>query len=696
MPKFSPIQTGFNSGEISPLMYARVDFPKYKNALKTCINWVETVEGPLLRRPGTKYVAPVKNSAKRTRLYRFEFSVTQAYQLEFGENYIRVYMNHGQVLSAPATPVEIVTTYAEADIFDLKFTQSADTIYIAHQNYAPRKLTRSSHTAWTLSVIDFQDGPWMEVNAVTTTLTPAAATGSGIVITASSIVGINGGVGFLATDVGRSVRIKTSGAKWGWGKIVGFTDTTHVTVDIVKDFGAAAATATWRLGLWSVTTKYPGAVTFYEDRLVYGGSYSSPQTINGSRTGAYENYAPTDYDTAGTVANDHAYSFTLNSRDVQLIKWLIGDEKGLMAGTVRGEWIVRPSSLNDALSPTNVSAKQSTNHGSNGVDVVRAGKAALFVNRSGRKIREFAYDYSSDGFRAANMTVLSNHITRGGIVDAVYQQEPHSIIWSARADGAVLSFTYDREQNEFGWSRGYLGGFSDVTQVTPAIVESVSVIPEPSGTYDELWMVVRRYVNGASVRTVEYMTAYWEHGDAQEDGFYVDCGLTYDGALATTISGLDHLVGQTVTVLADGAAHPDCVVSALGQIVLARSASVVQVGLGYNSDWETLRIEGGAADGTAQGKTQRIHNVTLRLLDTLGIEVGEDFDNLEPIEFRTTADGMSEAVPLFTGDTGPENWPGDYADNSRDRPGPFICGRIRQPFPAILQAVMPQLHTQDR
>lgn len=696
MPKVSPIQTAFNSGELSPMLYARVDFPKYKNALKTCINWVETVEGPLLRRPGTKFGGEVKDSSKATRVYKFEFSVTQAYTLEIGDLYIRIWMNHGQVLSGGA-PVEIVTTYTAAEIFDLKFTQSADTLYIAHQSHAPAKLTRSSHTAWTLTTIDFQDGPYLNVNSGATTLQSSATAIGAAVITASAVTDINDGQGFLATDIGRAVRLKTAGAKWGWATIIApYIDTTHANVTIVQAFGALTATATWRLGLWSATTLYPGAVTFYEDRLVYGGSYSMPQTINGSRTGAYENMAPTDYDTVGTVAADHAYSFTLNSRDVQLIKWLLGDEKGLMAGTVRGEWIVRPSSLNDALSPTNVSAKQSTNYGSNGVDAVRAGKAALFFSRSGRKLREFAYDYTLDGFRAANMTVLSSHITRGGIVDATFQQEPHSVLWAARADGALLSFTYDREQNEFGWSRNFLGGWSNDARTVPAVVESVSVIPAPDGSYDELWMVVRRRIDGATRRYIEYMTAFWEHGDVQEDAFYVDCGLTYDSTPTLYVTGLDHMFGETATILADGAAQPDAVVGAGGRVDLAVSASVVQVGFGYNTDWETLRVEAGAADGTANGKTQRMQNVNLQLLDTLGVMIGPDFDNLEMVEFRTAADGMSEAVPLYSGNTGPQNWPGDYGDNTAERPGPFICGRIRQPFPAILQAIMPQMHTQDR
>lgn len=676
MPKVSPLQANYNTGEISPLMYGRVDIDKYRNALRTCLNSIPAVQGAILRRPGSVFVAEVKDSSKATRLVRFEFSTTQAYIIEFGDLYCRFYRDHGQIISG--TPVEIVTPYTAAQLFELKFAQSADVLYIAHPSHAPRKLSRTSHTAWSLDTITFNDGPYLPTNTTATTFTPAATSGTNVVITASSTTGINGGAGFRASDVGRTMRIK-HGTTWGIARIVTFTDTTHVEVNTSGAFGATTASTSWRLSVWNSTDGYPSCVTFFEDRLGWAGAPQTPSRIDLSMTGAYETFSPSEAD--GTVADDHGVSYTLNSNDVQVIRWMLDDEKGLLVGTVKGEWIVRPSSQSEALTPTNVSAKQSTSHGSANTQAIRAAKAALYVQRAGRKLRELAYVYESDGFRSPDMTVLAEHITKGGIKEIAYQQEPLSIVWAARNDGVLLGFTYEREQNVLGWHRHVFGG-------TAAKVESVATIPEPNGAYEEAWMIVNRTIGGATKRYVEYMSKVWERGDVQEDAVYVDSALTYDGVAATTISGLSHLNGETVTILADGAAHSSKVVAA-GQITLDYEASVVQVGLGYNSDGELLRMDVGAADGTSMGKTQRIHRIAFYLHDSLGLQFGPSLTDLTRITFREADDDTGEAVPLFSGVKN-ELWPGGYTDDAH------VCWRWDQPLPGTILAIMPQMHTQDR
>lgn len=689
MPKVSAIQTGFNTGELSPLLYGRPDFAKYKNALKTCLNWIPLVQGPIIRRPGTHFVAEVQDSTRKTRLKRFEFSTTQAYILEFGHNNIRVYKDHGVVVDGASVPVDIVTTYTEDEVAALKFAQSADTLYIAHPDHAPAKLTRSSHISWTLSTISFIDGPYMVANSTATTLSASATTGA-VTVTASAVTGINNDTGFQATDIGRALRIRTTGAKWGWGTITAVADTLHCTLTVVEALGATTATANWRIGLWGTAGGQPGAVAFFEDRLIWGGASGSPQTFAGSRTGIYENHGPTAYDTSATVASDNGYTFTLSSGLVQNIRWMTDDEKGLMIGTISGEWIVRPSSTGEALSPTNVNAKQATRYGSANIQAVNAGKAAIFVQRSGRKVREFAYDYASDGFRAPNMTILSEHVTRGGVSAMTYQQEPHTILWMVRADGCLVGFTYDREQNEFGWHRHFLGGVSDADG-TEAIVESVDVIPSTDGSYDELWLVVKRYINGVSRRYVEYMNKFWdEEDDISSDAKFLDSALTYDGSPSTTtatVSGLDHLVGQVVDVWGDGVAQTSKTVSAGGSITLDVEALIVHVGLGYNSDAEMLRQEAGAADGTAQGKIQRTHKLKARFLETTGVSVGRDFTTMDPVIFREGSDNLGDPVPLFSGD---KHLPfeGTYTSDN------YACFRVRS-GPAMIQSVMPSLNTQD-
>ena len=683
MPRAAPLQSNFNGGELSPLVTARPTLDQYKTGLEVCLNWLPTVQGPLTHRPGTNFVTPVKTESLAVRLQRFEFSATQPYALEFGNLYMRVFRNHGQVQAGGGGPYELVTPYLTADVMALKFAQSADTLYVAHPSYAPYKLQRTADNAWTATQIVFLDGPYIIQNTTTTTLTPSATTGA-ITITASSIVGIHGGTGFAATDVGRLVRIK-NGATWGNATITGFTSTTVVNATVNVAFAATTANTAWRLGLWSATTGYPGAVTFFQDRLWFGGSTSYPQTVASSNSGDYENMAPTAAD--GSVTASMSVAVTLNANDVNVIRWMSDDQQGLLVGTIGGEWLIQATSAGDAVTPTNVAAVRPTTYGSANVQPVRVARATLFVQRSARKLRELAYVYIENGFKAPDMTVLAEHITLGGITQLAYQQEPQGIIWATRADGTLLAFTYNREQQIMGWSRHQVGGFSDVAQTLPAIVESICCIPAPDGTRDETWMVVKRYINGQTHRYIEYMSKIWGQGDALIGANYLDASLGYSGAPATVFSGLSHLNGQMVAALADGAPVSSLTVAA-GAVTLPYAASVVQIGLYANADGKTLRPEAGAADGTSVGKTKRVDRLDFRLVDTVGIKAGSTFSNLNTMQFRTTATPAGQATPLFAGDKY-GTFEADYDFDGQ------VCFRQDQPLPATIAAIAPQLVEQD-
>ena len=762
MAKASPAQLSFSAGEISPLAAARTDADQYKTGLKKCLNYVATAIGPATHRPGTYFAAVAKDSTKKTRVRRFEFSTEQAYVIEFGDLYCRFYKDNAQVtLTAQditgitnANPAvltyngadtyangdrvtianvagmtrvnnreftvanvnvgantfelsgvdstaygtwtsggtvaeiyEIVTPYLEADLFALDLdTQSADVLYITHPSYAPRKLSRTAHTSWTLSTIDFLDGPYMDQNTTTTTLTPSAATGAGVTVTASAVTGINDDTGFQTTDVGRLIRIKETGV-WGYVKITGRTSTTVVTVTVVKTLTNVDAKLDWRLGLWSDTTGYPGTSVFYEDRLVFGGATEAPGRIDGSKSGQYENFAPTATD--GTVADSNAISYLINASSVNRIYWVADDENGLLIGSAGGCWAMRASTLNEALTPTNVSAKRFTGFGSKNMQPVRAGQSTVYAQREGRVLR--AITYGTSKFAAKDVSIASSHITKTGLVELAYMQYPHETIWAVRTDGALLGVLYSKPEESadpaiIGWHRHVLGGAFGSGD---AVVESATVIPSADGTFEQLWLVVKRTINGATVRTVEYMTNFFESDvDAIADAFFVDCGLTYDGAATTTVGGLWHLEGQTVTILADGATHPTKVVSN-GTVTLDRSATKVHVGLYEDADIESLRFEDGARDGTAQGKTQRMTGIAVRLDNTVGLKYGPTFDDLDELPFRSSGDLTATAVPLFTGD---KQLPfhGDYTTEAR------VCLRQHMPLPSTVVGIYPRLVTQDK
>lgn len=677
MPSISQIFTSLNAGEFSPLLEGRTDFAKYQKGLKVCENFIPLVQGPLTRRPGTYYVAEVKNSANRTALVRFEFSTTQAYVIEFGDQYMRFYRNEAQILSG-MSPYEVATPYTQADLFDangalrLKFAQSADVLYVAHPSYAPRKISRTGHTSWTITTITFLDGPYLPTNTTATTLTLSATTGS-VTVTASAAT-------FASTDVGRQIRIKHTNL-WGYATITAFTSSTVVTATVNRTFGAVTASADWRLGLWSATTGYPAAVSFYGDRLFWGGSTGAPQRLDGSVVGAYETMEPTSFASGSTtdntvIADDDALALTLNANDVNVIKSIGEDEQGLVVFTVGGEWIVRPSNQNEALTPTNIRATRSTAWGCAEPQPVRVGKPHIFVQRSGRKVRELAYVFADDGFRAPDLAIASEHITRSGIVAIAYQAQPQTIVWLVRADGVLVGMTYDRDQEAIAWHRHILGG---AFQTGAAVVESAAVIPNSAGTSDQLWLVVRRTINGTTRRYVEYLTTFFDEGTAQANAHFVDCGLRYSGAPASTFSGLSHLEGQTVSILADGAARPDAVVSG-GSVTLSRgTASTAIIGLGFASNMQTERID--VQGAMIQGKSKRFHEIKIRFWRTLGGQAGPSASELDDIIFRSTVDPMDAAPPLADDDFR-LSWPGGYETEGR------IYVRQTQPLPMTILAIM--------
>ena len=744
--------TNFTGGELSPRLDGRNDLTKYASGCKTLENFVVYPHGAAARRPGTTFVAEVANSANKTRLIPFEFSTTQTYMLEFSNLKMRVYKDRGSVLEGDKTisaitkanpavvtatghnysngdevvisgvvgmtevngrrflvagkttntfqltnkdgtninsssfttytsggvsnkVFEITTPYTTAQLFDLKFAQSADVMYITHPEHEVEKLSRTGHTAWTLTDVDFTKGPMQDANITTTTLNPGqSAVGTGIALVASAVTGINSGSGFLATDVGRFVFL--SG---GYAKITGVTDTTNATIEILVALSGASATADWRLGAFSDTTGHPSCVTFFEQRLVFAGTTNQPQTIFFSKSGDYENM---DANLGGTVADDDAIIYTIASNQVNAIRFMTAT-RTLIIGTAGGEFTVSGGGTDNAITPTNILIKKQSNHGAANVDAIAVGNATLFLQRAKRKIRELAYNFDVDGYIAPDMTILAEHISEGGLTQMASQQEPNQVIYAVRGDGELIGLTYQREQQVTAWHRHIFGG---VFGSGNAVCESVAVIPTDDTEY-EVYVIVKRTINGATRRFVEYINNF-DFTETDNTTFnFLDSALAYSGSAVTTISGLDHLEGQTVSILANGATHPDKTVSN-GSITLDRSSTNVKVGLSYSSILQTMRLDAGSQNGTSQGKTKRIYEITIRLYESVGVEVGESLDNMERIPFRTSSDPMDQGIPPFTGDKAVE-FRGNY-----DTDG-FIFVRQTQPLPLTILSLYPELQTND-
>lgn len=485
--------------------------------------------------------------------------------------------------------------------------------------------------------------------------------------------------GGITLDTGTIAAIQLASGGTGY--------TSAPTVEITPPAGTtAAATTNWRLGLWGGTNGYPSTVTFFEDRLYWGGCTQYPQRIDGSVVSDYENLQPTEYN--GVVTDADAVGFTLNANDVNAIRWMVSDERGLIIGTAGAEWLLRATAFGYPITPTNVQAKPSSFYGSAKVQPIKAGRYTLFVQRDARKLREMGYLFQIDGFQALDVSAVSEHLLLNGITQMALQKTPQQIAWMVRGDGELIGMTYEKEQEVIGFHQHAFGGYSNAGHTDAANVESVACIPAPDGTRDEVWVLTQRYINGQIKRYIEVMTKMWNTGDNVADAVYLDCSSSYSGSPATHISGLTWLEGETVQVLADGATHPDCVVSA-GAITLNFAASKVQVGYTYNSDAKTLRIEAGGADGTSQVKLKRIHRVGVRLLDTIGLQIGPSFSDMEIVPFRSSADAMDEGLPAFSDD---KAW--ISINDSYTRAGQ-LCLRQAQPLPANVQLIVAQLETQD-
>lgn len=661
--------------------------------------------------------------------------------------------------------VEVDTPWPEADLYEVEHTQSADVMYLFHSDYPVHKLIRNGHTTWSMAEVEWEDGPYLDQNDTATTLLPAAATGLGINFTLSSIEGVNDGQGWLSTDIGRLIRYKKSAA-WGYAIITSITSTTVAVADIRKDFEASpTAVTTWRLGAWSGTTGYPQVATFYEQRLYTAATIKQPQTFWATQTADFQNMKP-DND-ADTVEADDAITFTLSADEINAIHGMTASQDELAILTYGGEWV--PKSSGAAITPLDITCRRRTSEGSAKIRPVRIGGNVIFVQRAKRKLYEFGQAFETNGYKTVDLTQIASHIGRAngvgdtdGFIEIAYAKEPESLVLGVRGDGQLCTMTYKREENVVGWARQIIGGSF---QGGNAVMESVAVIPGANGSgqhydstqRDEIWLMVKRTINGATARYVEFIERDYETGLPQEDAYYSDSIITLDNPEAisgvtlaspvvlaitgntfsngdlirvteivgttelntntykvankatnsveltdpdddsnidgsaftayisggkankkvTTITGLDHLEGESVNVWGDGGVITDETVVS-GSITLDDAVSVAQIGLPYTHKLKTLKVSVGNPAGTALGRTKRIYGLVFSLLNSHFIKYGPSSDSLKQEDFRKVGDSgdpMDEAAPLFTGDF-QKTFPGDWDKDPRifiedDSPAPF-------------------------
>jgi hypothetical protein len=768
MPKTKTLQRSFAGGEMSPEMFGRIDDSKFQTGAALMRNFIAQPQGPAENRPGLKLVREVKDSDKKTRLIPFTYSTTQTMVLEFGDRYIRFH-TQGQTVffSTPAAydpavayeladkvedggkffycvqagtgnattdaaywyelpqnqVYEIPTLFLEDELFDIHYVQSADVLTIVHPNHPPIELRRYGATTWILQEINFGSPLASPTGVNATRYIPSSANVNTdtyedhtYVVTAVGddeisesdpsspdtitnniyVTGASNTITWNAvTNAKRYYVYKKQGGIFGY--IGSTTDLELVDNNIGPDFSVTPPNYD---NDFVGTGNYPGAVSYFEQRRCFAGTINEPQKIWMTKSGTESQMSY-----GLPIRDDDRIEFRVAAREANTIRHIAPlNELILLTGSA--EW--RVTSVNtDAITPSSISVRPQSYVGASNVQPVIVNNTMIYSAARGGHLRELGYNWQANGFISSDLSLRATHLFDGfETVDLAYMKAPTPIVWTISSNGDMVAMTYVPEQQ--------VGAIH--AHNTDGEFESCCVVAE--GIEDRLYVIVKREINGQTVRFIERMQSRKIY--EPEDAFFVDCGSTYDGrntgadtatvsggtlwdaseALTITmtkntftvpgssdigdairltdsdgqfyrltiegvtsatvatvrtdkalpaelqatstdnysvarnvISGLNHLEGKTVSILADGAVHPQRVVSS-GQITLDRAHSVVHVGLQYIADLKTLPMQL-QVEAFGQGLYKNVNHAWLRVNQSSGIFIGPDENNLVEAKQRT-------------------------------------------------------------
>lgn len=441
-----------------------------------------------------------------------------------------------------------------------------------------------------------------------------------------------------------------------------------VPCEVELAFDSTDATTEWAIEAWAKYAGYPRSVCFHEQRLWFGGTELQPNTLWASATNDFENFRRGSFDS-------DSLAFTLAAQEGSAIQSLVSHD-ALVIFTQAEEWTAATSEQT-SITPSNIFVRRQSRFGSAHRQAFVAANNLLFLQRGSRKLRQFSYGRGGDGV-ASDLTLLAEHVTLGGIRQIAFQQQPDPIIWCVRNDGVLLSLTYEADQEVIAWARHTSGD---------GLFESVVTIYGDDGEADEVWVVVNRGGTRLVERIDSEAYAKLEEGDA-ERMVYLDSAILIERNPATTsVTGLSHLNGKTVQILADGAVVPSKTVAS-GSITLDSAAAKVVVGIPYISKLQPSKIEIAMQDGTAQGRRFVCKRAALNLWKTFGLQYSDNPDAAESqwfdVEGRSTNTTYDTPSPLTTGMRQINNL-GRHGDSVD------LCFRQTLPLPANLLAIVPKL-----
>ncbi|HKK30136.1 MAG TPA: hypothetical protein VKA18_07060 [Alphaproteobacteria bacterium] len=594
MTSVSLLKTNFTAGEISPLLYGRGDLRAYDNGAAKLRNVFIHPTGGVYRRPGLRFVTGARGQG---RFVSFEFNTDQVYLLAFSDLTLDIYRDD-MLIATVATP------WTAAQLAQIAWTQSADTLLITHPDVPPQRITRTGPGAWSVEPWAFavKDGaehvPFYKFAAAAVTLTPSATTGV-ITLTASTSV-------FDAGYVGLRLRIGTQQVL-----VTGYGAPTEVTADVLQALPGTEPTEDWSEPAFSSRRGWPATVAFHQDRLIIGGSRDLPNRLWMSKSGDLFNFDQ------GTGLDDEAIEFPILSDQVNAIRALFSG-RHLQVFTSGAEWMV----TGDPLTPTSVQLRRQTRIGSpvgRTVPPKDVDGATLFVGRTGKELREFLFSDIEQAYQAADLALLAGHFFSAPVTQDF--DPKRRLLHLVLEDGRLATLTVYRNEQVTAWT----------LQVTEGAFRDLAVVGD-----------------------VTYALIERQHGlfiEAFDEAYGVDSGVTASTFVPETFAaGLNHLEGQEVAIVADGTLRQPQTVEG-GQVPVGVAALQSVVGLPFRHVIEALPVAARLPRGPAQGTAYRVIEATFRLHET-GALVCDLGNGLNAVPFRQLGGegGFGSPPPRFSGD----------------------------------------------
>lgn len=620
MARFVDFTTNFSTGELDPLLRARVDLQQYGNALSKATNVLIQPQGGLRRRPGTKHILELPNTSTASagngvRLVPFQFSVDDSYMLCFTHNRMYVIKNGVVQTNINGSGNNYLTTSIGSSIVDdMCWTQSADTLIVVHPDLQPVRITRTSDTAWTATTITFDSIPKYAFTMTITTpsvghLTPSAVSGN-ITLTSQNSY-------FTSSHVDQYINASPQGR----AKIVAVDSGTTVRAITEYPFFNTSniPQGSWELesgyeAVWSSGKGWPRSVTFHEGRLYFGGSKSRPSTIWGSKINLFFDFVPSE------SLDDDAVEATLDTNDLNVITDIVSS-RDFQVFTTGGEFYV-PQQGTDPITPLTFTFKNVSRNGIKpGTRVQSVESGSIYIQRQGKSLNEFIFSDTQLTYITQRISLLAGHLLKGpqriALRRASSTEEADLLLMTNTTDGSMAAFSIMRSQqitapSEYTTDGEFIDVGVDVTQI---------------------YCVTKRVFNSTTRYFVERF----------QDDLYTDCAFT--GGAAASASSLPH-VGKSLDVITDGVPQSDETVSGGGSVTFDRASTTsYEVGLPITVYVKTMPVEIKLQTGSRVSFKKRIVEISAVLEETQNILI-----NNQPVAFRLLDNPLlDDPEPTFTG-----------------------------------------------